>query len=73
MLKLPQKHKKNAQRAELQALRVEWCRESLLAQGGEEFEGPGGMEVYCHVCEMRLNGRTEFLDHVGGKKHKKHL
>ena len=33
------KHKKNAQGAELQALRDEWCRESLLAQGGEEFEG----------------------------------
>ena len=63
MLKLPHKHKKNAQRAELQALRDEWRRESLLPQGGEEFEGPEGMEVYCHFCKMRLKGRIASHPH----------
>ena len=67
------KHKKNAQSAELQALRDEWCRECLLAHGGEEFEGPEGKEVYCHVCGMHLNGREQFIDHVHQKKHSKNL
>ena len=27
--------------------------------------------VYCLVCKMWLNGVTQWLDHQGGKKHKK--
>ena len=27
--------------------------------------------LYCEVCEMWLNGETQWVDHLGGKKHRK--
>ena len=27
--------------------------------------------IYCPVCKIYLNGRTQYEDHLGGKKHRK--
>ena len=67
------KHRKNAQSAELDLLRRDWCQKRVLAHGGEEFEGADGMIVLCRFCNAHFNGRAAFITHLGLKKHKKVL
>ena len=67
------KHRKNAQSAELDLLRRDWCQTRVLAHGGEEFEGPDGMMVRCRVCDALFNGRAAYIFHLGQRKHKKVL
>ena len=46
----------------------------MASQEGETQEySPADEPIWCKTCLMLLNGPTEFVEHEGSKKHKKHV